>query len=128
MLAAFAAWARGGQGVDPHHAGADCRTCHNAEATALKSATLAHPALRDDLETQCFKCHADQGPSHKTNIAPKKPPPASLPLSPDNKITCYTCHWMHGEPQAHQFEDFERIDNRRGALCLSCHEISELSQ
>jgi hypothetical protein len=31
---------------------------------------------------------------------------------------------MHGE--SNTFGDFVRIDNRRGGLCLTCHQLEEL--
>ena len=60
----------------------------------------------------------------QTGIPPKGAVPPQLPLSADGKITCATCHFLHGEPGAG--EAFCRIDNRKGALCLSCHTLAEL--
>lgn len=99
--------------------------CHTADATLLSAhRDAAAAALVPDLEAVCSRCHADEGPSHRTGMAPKRPVPASLPLAADGTITCATCHFMHGE--ATTAESFERIDNRRGQLCLTCHDLSEL--
>ena len=68
-------------------------------------------------------CH-DEGPSHLTGVAPKKAVPDTLRLSQEGLITCATCHFAHGEQNPHN--DFLRMDNSRGALCLTCHELSEL--
>ena len=105
--------------------GSDCRTCHTEDAPALKAdPAKAATALVPDLEAACMRCHGDEGPSHKTNIPPKRPEPAALPLAADGTIGCATCHWMHGEHN--EFGSFLRLDNRKGGLCLSCHELSEL--
>lgn len=113
-------------GEDVHHRdGGDCRTCHTQDAAALNAdPAAAKTALVPDLEGVCNRCHGDEGPSHKTNIPPKRPEPAALPLAPDGTIGCVTCHWMHGEHN--DFGAFLRLDNHEGGLCLSCHELSEL--
>ena len=111
-------------GEDVHRMQDRCEACHTAGAGTLRADAAGAPRLvAPDLETRCAGCH-DEGPSHKTGIPPRTPPPAALPLSPDGRITCATCHWMHGESNA--FGDFVRIDNRHGGLCLTCHQLSEL--
>ncbi len=116
--------ARGARGTNVHRADADCRTCHTAASSELRGdSSAARTALVPDLEARCMVCHADQGPSHRTGIAPRTPPPATLPLT-RGRITCSTCHFVHGEGDRHL--DFVRIDNRRGALCLTCHKLAEL--
>jgi predicted CXXCH cytochrome family protein len=50
--------------------------------------------------------------------------PDTLPLSRDGLITCATCHFIHGEKNP--YGDFVRMDNTRGGLCLTCHELKEL--
>ena len=113
------------QGENVHRPGADCTACHTAERAALERDPLAARALlAPDLEERCLLCHGDQGPSHHTGIRPRKPVPDTLPLSVEGLITCATCHFMHGEPNSS--DDFLRIDNSRGGLCLTCHELSEL--
>ena len=112
-------------GDDVHRLGDRCDACHTADAGTLRADhAAAQRLLVDDLEARCMSCHADEGPSHKTGIPPRTPPPPALPLSPDGHITCATCHWIHSESNA--FGDFVRIDNRHGALCLTCHQLSEL--
>jgi hypothetical protein len=113
------------QGENVHSPDARCDACHTADATVLKAdPDAARRLLAPDLEARCLACHADEGPSHATGIVPHSPPPAALPLSADGRITCATCHYMHGESNA--FGDFVRIDNRHGGLCLTCHQLSEL--
>jgi hypothetical protein len=83
----------------------------------------ARTALAPDIEVRCTACH-DEGPSHPTGMAPRKPVPETLPLSGSGQIACATCHFMHGEHTLNS--NFLRVDNRHGALCLTCHELSEL--
>jgi Cytochrome c3 len=122
-LAGVAAGVR--KGVDNvHRPDADCLECHTVDRATLESDHAAARAqLAPDLESRCSICH-DEGPSHHTGIKPVKPVPAILPLSAEGLITCATCHFMHGEPNA--VGDALRIDNDRGALCLTCHTLSEL--
>jgi hypothetical protein len=108
-----------------HRADADCARCHTAERGALESdRAAARTLLAADLEDRCYACHSDEGPSHHTGMRPKKPVPDILPLSPQGLITCATCHFIHGEKNP--FGQFVRVDNTRGGLCLTCHELSEL--
>jgi len=123
LLAVGAAKKTPGENV--HRPDAECRGCHTAEqATLERDRAAARALLAADLEERCVLCHNDEGPSHHTGIRPRKPVPDTLPLSAEGLITCATCHFVHGEPDA--IDDFLRIDNRRGGLCLTCHELSEL--
>jgi hypothetical protein len=107
-----------------HRVDAECGACHTADRDSLERDRVAARALlAADLEPRCMTCH-DEGPSHHTGIRPKKPVPDTLPLSNDGLITCATCHFIHGEQNP--FGDFVRLDNSRGGLCLTCHELSEL--
>jgi hypothetical protein len=113
------------QGENVHRPEVECTGCHTAERTTLEQDRAAARALlAPDLEERCLLCHGDQGPSHHTGIRPRKPVPDTLPLSAEGLITCATCHFVHGEPGA--AKDFLRVDNARGGLCLTCHELSEL--
>ncbi len=125
LTAVLAVAATRPRGENVHRRDSDCRACHTAEAAALSADTAAAKvALAGDLEARCLACHGDQGPSHRTGIPPKKAVPTDLPLAPDGTIGCVTCHFMHGENDP--YGDFLRRDNRRGGLCLTCHELSEL--
>ncbi len=108
-----------------HRPDADCAGCHTAPRDALQAdPRAARDLLVPDLEARCLVCHDDEGPSHHTGIRPRKPVPDVLPLSRDGVIVCATCHFIHGEQNP--FGDFVRIDNARGGLCLTCHELREL--
>lgn len=123
---AFAAGAkRGSPNVHHERTGAGCLACHTAdEAVLTGTASARDPMLVDDLDAHCAACHDPLDASHRTGVVPKKPVPPSLPLAADGKVTCATCHFMHAENDA--FGDFVRVDNRQGALCLTCHELAEL--
>jgi predicted CXXCH cytochrome family protein len=127
LLAALVAlaWARGPKGPDPHVPGVDCRGCHSADAATLNAdSTRARTLLAPDLEARCLACHAGEGPSHRTGMRPRRPVPGALPLATTGTIACFSCHFMHGE--GNKARDYERLDNRKGALCLSCHTLKEL--
>lgn len=113
------------KGDDVHRSDAACTACHSVDAAALRQDTAAARALlAPDLERRCHSCHGDGGVSHPSDVLPARAVPQELPLSTEGRITCATCHFMHGESRA--FADFVRVDNRRGELCLACHELSEL--
>jgi hypothetical protein len=108
-----------------HRPDVDCRSCHTVERDVLEQdRAAARTLLASDLEERCILCHGNEGPSHHTGVRPTKPVPETLPLSAEGLITCATCHWVHGEQNP--FGDFVRINNARGGLCLTCHELSEL--
>ena len=113
------------KGDTVHRPEAACTACHTAEQAALTAdpAAARTTLLAPDVEARCYACH-DEGPSHHTGIAPRKPVPVSLPLSSTGRITCGTCHFVHGDHNS--FGAYLRLDNARGGLCLSCHELSEL--
>ena len=114
------------KGDNVHRPNADCAACHTAERAALEADPEAARTtlLAPDIEARCYACHSDEGPSHHTGIRPHKPVPDILPLSSSGLITCSTCHFVHGE--RNPFGDFVRVDNARGGLCLTCHELAEL--
>jgi len=112
-------------GENVHRGDGDCRACHTTDVATLNADKVAAKTdLVSDLEARCAGCHGDEGPSHRTGIRPAKNVPPGLPLAADGTIGCATCHFMHGENNS--FGDFLRLDNHRGGLCLSCHELSEL--
>ena len=112
-------------GPDVHRPDADCRSCHTADAATLKrDPATARTALIPDMDAHCMSCHGGEGPSHKTGMRPRQSVPPELPLSSGGLITCATCHFVHGEGE--RSRDYQRIDNRRGQLCLTCHTMSEL--
>jgi len=113
------------KGENVHRSDADCASCHTADRTKLeRDAVAARDLLVADVDARCNACHSDEGPSHRTGIPPKGQVPVTLPLSGNGTIACATCHFVHGE--RNPFGDFVRVDNSRGGLCLTCHQLSEL--
>lgn len=108
-----------------HRQDADCTRCHTVDRATLEADPVeARTRLVDDVDTRCNECHGDEGPSHRVGMPPTKPLPDTLPLASNGNIACATCHFVHGEHNS--FRDFVRIDNARGGLCLTCHELAEL--
>ncbi len=125
LLLVTPATARGPRGPDVHRPDGDCFACHTADAATLRrDPARARDLVAPDLDARCSACHAAEGPSHGTGMPPKGRVPPDLPLSSGGLITCATCHYVHGEGS--RASDYERIDNRRGGLCLACHRLSEL--
>jgi hypothetical protein len=113
------------KGANVHQPGADCSQCHTADRQTLESdPKAARMLVAADIDARCIACHDDEGPSHRTGMPPRKPVPDTLPLSASGLIMCATCHFVHGN--RHPFADFVRLDNSRGGLCLTCHELAEL--
>lgn len=108
-----------------HRPDADCAGCHTVARPLLEGDPVAaRTNLVADVDARCNACHDDEGPSHHVGIAPRKPVPATLPLSGSGLIMCATCHFVHGERAP--VGGFVRIDNSRGGLCLTCHALAEL--
>ena len=95
-----------------------------ARALLEQDRVAARTQLLPDVDERCNTCHGDEGPSHRVGIAPRGGLPETLPLSSRGTIMCATCHYIHGE--RNPFGDFVRVDNSRGALCLTCHKLEEL--
>lgn len=113
------------KGANVHQPDADCSQCHTADRQTLEAdPRAARMLVVVDIDARCTACHDDEGPSHRTGMPPRKPVPNTLPLSASGLIMCATCHFVHGN--RHSFADFVRLDNARGGLCLTCHELSEL--
>src|SRR5262249_56156233 len=99
-----------------HRPAARCTSCHTADAAVCGGdGGGARGLLAADLEERCILCHGNEGPSHHTGIRPRGAVPDTLPLSAEGLITCATCHFVHGEPEA--VGESLRIDNSRGGLC-----------
>jgi predicted CXXCH cytochrome family protein len=108
-----------------HTPNTDCARCHTMDRAMIEgNVATASTHVVPDVEAQCNACHGDEGPSHRTGMPPRQPIPETLPLSSSGMITCSTCHFVHGEPNP--FGAFVRIDNSRGALCLTCHRLEDL--
>ncbi len=76
--------------------------------------------MKTGIDTECIRCHYDGPVTHPVGIPNTKKQAPDLPLSADGKITCVTCHVGHS--QQDRFGMLLRKDNRKGGLCLSCHD------
>jgi predicted CXXCH cytochrome family protein len=106
---------------DAHTSNQGCEACHAESAPRLAHATPVETRmLKAGIGTECLRCHYDGPVTHPTGIPNTKKKAPDLPLSADGKITCVTCHIGH--KQNDRFGAMLRKDNRRGSLCLSCHD------
>ena len=126
LVVSFAVLSAASKPNNVHQPDADCAGCHTADRAALQGDPVAARTtlLAPDIDARCNACHADEGPSHHVGILPHKPVPDTLPLSGSGLIMCATCHFVHGE--RNPYGDFVRVDNARGGLCLTCHELADL--
>ncbi|CAG7857292.1 hypothetical protein MCAMS1_02064 [biofilm metagenome] len=138
--------------IVPHNQGADCASCHVEQPQTSKPELVNSrnhqadaAAFKNDGIEMCTGCH-DKDDGHKVGIKLDFEVPADLPLGAKNKLTCLTCHYVHGSltssrPQA-SFSFIDRMldaelmhksyllrrNNTDGELCLTCHEVKEGSK
>jgi len=108
---------------DPHDG--ECETCHAGEGETSGGKPLK---TGDDSIGLCLDCHPGSN-LHPVNIpVPKEVDPAAfgIPLGKgalEGKITCLTCHYVHGDSyerallRARDDSDGRRMDT----LCSVCH-------
>ena len=103
-----------------HPFGTPCESCHTAPRNALIAGHLASRNMRGDINAECLRCHFDGPITHPVGIKNTKKEAPDLPLAPDGTITCVTCHFGHSNQN--QNTQLLRVNNRRGGLCLKCHD------
>ena len=69
-----------------------------------------------DIDFLCAACHTSLGLCHPSGIRPKTALPAGFPLDWNGKMTCATCHDVHGNR-----ESLLRTDRRGRRFCSLCH-------
>jgi predicted CXXCH cytochrome family protein len=111
-----------GQHVLPnaHPFGTPCQSCHTEPKASLVAGKPAVTAMVTGINGECLRCHYDGPITHPVGVKNSKKPAPELPLAHDGTITCVTCHVGHSEQN--QNGQLLRKNNRRGALCLSCHD------
>ncbi len=136
------------QELNPHELASNtnkdsCLQCHINKD--LQNQQKNYPAMifKKDEISMCMNCHTHDASTHSVNIAVDFSVPADLPLSSTGKITCLTCHTVHGRLHSQRpwascnFMDHllnrERLtktyllrrNNAHGELCLTCHDPEE---
>lgn len=91
-----------------------CNECHLAgEKISKKNAAL----LTNTQTELCANCHTDaMDIGHPYGFQPEQSLPAEFPLGDQDKLTCSTCHDVHGKS-----DSYLRTDKRGLDFCQSCH-------
>lgn len=113
-LCADSSMAEEGRGiVDPHNylVRKNCVLCHTSKP----------PELSFDPVTTCTKCHSTNVGDHPVvrhpiGLAPKTDVPKFMPLSPDGRLVCYTCHDPHNKSPNPKMLRVAYLK-----LCSACH-------
>lgn len=103
-----------------HPFGTPCASCHIEPKESLVAGKPASRTMVATIDAECLRCHYDGPITHPVGIPNSKKPASDLPLSKDGKITCVTCHFGHSTQNANG--QLLRKNNRRGGLCLTCHD------
>ncbi len=103
-----------------HPFGTPCQSCHTAPKPSLVPGGPASRNMVASINGECLRCHYDGPITHPVGVSNSKKTAPDLPLSQDGKITCVTCHVGHSNQNS--FGQLLRKNNRRGGLCLSCHD------
>ncbi|MCW9046753.1 MAG: hypothetical protein OQK46_01635, partial [Gammaproteobacteria bacterium] len=121
-----------------------CLSCHKSQSleNIKVMGKYALPVMSGFIKNEtsmCIECHGDDNSSHIVGVTPDYSVPADLPLDEENKMTCLTCHYVHGNlesdrPMAsssfmdHLFNRDRlkksyvlRRNNAQGDMCLACH-------
>lgn len=94
------------------------RTAHNFEGEC----DMCHVSLADnkmiftkDIDFLCETCHDELGFSHPSGLKPSFSLPEGFPLDWAGRMTCATCHNIHGEEK-------NLLRGQTGRVfCYSCH-------
>ena len=105
---------------DGHRFAGQCGRCHlNEPKDGLK------PLFVKDIDALCRECHPQQeeGLSHPSAIKPSFPLPRDMQLDWAGKMTCATCHNIHGKGK------YLLASEKNGkAFCVSCHKQTLLAK
>lgn len=101
---------------NPH---TDCAHCHGVAAPVAGKA-LFPPDV--DPSKYCLDCHNYGVNHHPVDVSPAAPPRSAFPLY-NGRVTCLTCHDIHGGPEHKGFAGLLRggpyEDQRK--ICFDCH-------
>jgi len=105
---------------DAHPFATPCASCHTEPKEGLIAGKPAARAMVAAIDGECLRCHYDGPITHPIGIPNTKIQAPDLPLSKDGRITCVTCHYGHNNQNANG--QLLRKNNKKGGLCLSCHD------
>ena len=103
-----------------HPFGTPCASCHTEPKANLVAGLPTARAMVASINAECLRCHYDGPITHPVGVPNSKKAAPDLPLSKDMKITCITCHFGHSTQNTNG--KLLRKNNRKGGLCLSCHD------
>jgi predicted CXXCH cytochrome family protein len=114
----FSAW------VDPSQpaykkAHSACEKCHTTRKPKPGSALFAAGV---DPSTSCLQCHDYKENHHPVDYVPPDPSDPEFPAF-EGKVTCLTCHQIHGGPDkkgTHRLLRGGPYQDRR-VICFRCH-------
>lgn len=69
-----------------------CSSCHLTEGEKVFETIFINK-----IDFQCKRCHDNLGLSHPTGMKPAMKMPEGFPLDPGGRVTCATCHKIHGK-------------------------------
>lgn len=151
LLCIYSIVVRADSNFNPHNAVVEknnkdeqCLSCHKSQSleNIKVMGKYALPVMSGFVKNEismCKECHGDDNSSHIVGVTPDYTVPADLPLDKNDKITCLTCHYVHGSleserPMAsssfmdHLFNRDRlkksyvlRRNNAEGDMCLACH-------
>jgi predicted CXXCH cytochrome family protein len=99
------------------HSRLACGACHDEAAAAVsRPVTLSISAGQE--AARCGHCHGGTTiDGHQVGARLGGAPPPGLPLDPEGRLACRSCHDLHGEAPR-----LLRRPALGGTLCVACHE------
>lgn len=109
---------------NPH----SCTDCHNTKPG--KGDTRETVTFKKAIEELCVECHGAESNIHPSEVVPSMKIPSHLPLNPDKKIGCITCHDVHAKDVKYiLLRGFESGKYKwRTDMCYDCHGMEFLKK
>jgi len=119
---------------NPHAFGSgDCRGCHLTDPERTRTEGQGKLRMVAPVKQLCARCHwqVTETYSHPVEIYPVDVEvPPDLPLSWNGRMTCSSCHDIHGKPSsaAGKRTFFLRRPTRGKAFCVACHKENPVTR
>jgi len=134
LLLLLASLAGARQEDTPHAFGpGDCRGCHLTNPDRARSEGRNRLRMVAPVKQLCARCHwkITENYSHPVEVYPvdvRIPP--DMPLSWNGRMTCSTCHDIHGSATTPSGKRsfFLRRGTRGRAFCMTCHEENPVTR